>query len=739
MTVVDNLQTEDALPPKQWPQHLQCHPEAFQFMQEDYLEFFLRMDSALFDHPTDEVEDEDEPNKKKNEKQHQEWTVFMHLATVMGSTIHESFSIAAQQNFAVDNAVYEWVTADKTKRIIKKMIALHSNVPEIFMSPSSTSTSTSTSSGVRIGVSHILSKQSGRFLAPALHKTHGLNAVLYEAPYIYGEDQPTSAVLRSLVRQALARTDPIVLQQDMNVDIVYVEDVVQSVFESINSVFNGSVVSLASREPLTNMAEVARLVAQQMGDEAYAPSISVNNVLSADMLPSFPSSQTLTCQNLSNMEAVIAYMISLQQQTDDDLNAAAHEKEKQQKDLALYSSFQCSGGNQKFPDMTPHNEDSLSYKNKVCKLENVCLQGTTMMYFQHPEEAMAPDFVQVQDLNMVMLGIVHDMTPAMNFHLTVLPDSPVPGHFEFTDAKTWFLILASFSDGVGHHLLDDLYPVLAAMDIFDVPYEDVGLTYTGCEILDHFNEVCVYDYTKYRGEVCHDNFDFFSKLIFDTHAIPLGNVMNNKNDVKCFKSLVVGQNYVFNVDTVDKQRAVTLRKGRDLIIKHLQNNPKHLLYKELEVYEDELFVLVLPKNNPGFQEDVLWPNMCEDILALLQGLNVGVGKGVTKVVCSPSGYLPREMEMTLINKAAVIVAEHGTLSLLAGFYGSDGTVLITVGTNDAIKSAETLPFALHIYVLYTTMEKLESLPSLLRYGLHLAAKNRNITLKNAAVNNATLS
>ena len=710
VTVVDCLQEEDALLPEHWPPHLQCPPESLSFIHEDYRKYFQRMDATLLD-------SNEEVIKK------QEWTIFLHLATAGGGVgaTSESFFRAAQENLAVDNAAFEWVVANPTRRIITKMITVHSKVPELF-----------TSSPPGMGASHVLSKQSGRFLAPALHRTHGLNVALFEAQYVYGEDQPRTAALWSVVRQALSKVDPLVLHRDMNINFLYVEDVVQCVFMNMNSVFDGSVVSLSAGET-TNMTAVAQVVAQQMSDPEYQPSITVNenDVTSVDVLAALPTDETLACENMGSMEAVIARMISLQQA--EDARERETQKQEESQALPLYSSFQCSGGNQLFTDMKPFNEDSLSKKNKVCKLENVCLLDTNLLYFQHPEESLAPDFVQVQDLNMVKLGITHDIAADLNFQLSVLPNTPLPNHFEFTDAKTWFLILASYSDGIGHLLMDDLYPVLAAMDMFDVSYEDVALTYTGCELLDYYGEVCSYDPTKYRGEVCHDNYEYFSKLMFDKYAVPMGNVNHNEQRLKCFKSLVVGQNYVFNVDTVDKQRAVTLRKGRDLIMQNVYNSNR--IGNELDSIKDQFFVLILPKNNPGFQEDVLWPNMCEDVHSMLRSLGVsvkgvadGAGAGVG-VVCNPSGSLRREVEMGLINQAAFIIAEHGTLSLLAGFYGGDGTVLVTVGTNDAIKSAETLPYALHLHVLFTTMERMDSMQSLLRYGLHLAATNRNITLE----------
>jgi hypothetical protein len=471
---------------------------------------------------------------------------------------------------------------------------------------------------------------------------------------------------------------------------------------------------------------------------------------------SFPTQATMSCRNSKNISEEISRLIDIQKrkivqkEVTHKEKYQVHEKEQEQeppnthsqtqtgthdtphihhtnhnhevKQEPIYSSFQCSGGNQDFPNMKPFKNESFSLENKLCKLENVCLLkgGTKLMYFQHPEETVAPDFVQVQKKNMVKMGITQDIMPGNHFWINPVPSTPMPNTLNFSDNKTAFFILASYSDGVGHLLLDDLYPVLAAMDLFRVPMSDVTLLYTGCEILDYYREMNVYHPEKTRGEVCHEYFESFSKLVFSTQALRLQEL----GDARCFKSLVVGQNYVFNVDRVDKQRAVTLRKGRDLIMNNLHKTEKISSNPLLdEQIKDQFYLLILPKNNPGFQYDPLLPNLCQDVRQVLDGMLLSN----VLVVCNPSGALDREYEMLLINHAAIIVAEHGTLSLLAGFYGSDGTVLITVGRNESVKSAETLPYALHLYVLFTTVDR-NDFPNVLRYGVHKASVNKGFIL-----------
>jgi hypothetical protein len=119
----------------------------------------------------------------------------------------------------------------------------------------------------------------------------------------------------------------------------------------------------------------------------------------------------------------------------------------------------------------------------------------------------------------------------------------------------------------------------------------------------------------------------------------------------------------------------------------------------------------------GFLGDVLWPDMCEDISTMLHDAKV---HNEVEVVCAYTGLLTVEQEIIMVKSSPLIIAAHGTLSLL-GMFASDDTVVLSVGENDGIKCPNLMLYASHIHVLFTTVERRNELPQLLRYGLHLAA------------------
>ena len=697
VTIVDNLHNDDALHPLQWSEHLKCSPELLQFINNEYLDYFRETNDRIV-----------------NFNESQRWTVFLHLATTLDKkksdvTFTESVLLGVKENFAVDIAAIDWLTAFPNSRTFSNVIFLHSTAPEFFFFPSSP--------GLKI--SHMLSKQSGRHIIPSLHQSYGINVVQYEVEYVYGDDQDSSSAMKRIARLAKEKYDPIIIEQDFNMGFLHVTDLVNCVLNSYTKFVDGTLWSLLPPVRKSNMTSIARMIADKAD---YSPSIIVNSFLEDYNIPPFPAGRHAFCAMEENIDETVEELTKQVRQnatTDEMTHHKVEKLENVQEAEPIYSSFKCSGGNQDFHDMKPYDEDSISLKNKVCKLENICFQTDRFVYFQHPEESMAPEFVQIQRKNIVKLGLVQDVVVDFDFYLSIARSIAVPSHLEFDDNKTWFLILSSYSDGIGHHLMDDLYPVLSAMDLFEIPLDDAAIAYTGCRVLDHYNEKNAYNTSKNRSEVCDENFATFSKLIFDTEAVMLPKVMTSDRPYKCFKSLVVGQNYAFNVDTVDKMRAITMRKGRDLVTRHITNS---IEAKDMwDFIGGKFVVLILPKNNPGFQAGVLWPTICKDVPSILQKL----GLQDVMVICNPSGTLKRDVEISLINQASLIIAEHGTLSLLAAFYGRDGAVLISVGKDEEVKNTETLLYSLHIHVLFTTIERMDNMTSLLRYGLHLAARNHH--------------
>jgi hypothetical protein len=268
-------------------------------------------------------------------------------------------------------------------------------------------------------------------------------------------------------------------------------------------------------------------------------------------------------------------------------------------------------------------------------------------------------------------------------------------------------------------LLDDLFPAIAALDIFNVDFSEeerghvAAIIYSGCEDVHTANlDVSSYPSSdkfdrsdeEFKFNACTDNFKKYSKLIFGDEATPLTSL---KGRTLCFKQLIIGQGGSLDMACVDKQRAVTLRKGRDAIVRSLNLHDKPS--------PQGLSVMVLTKHT--------WPTMCEDITTMVhkQLLMEDI-----PIMCIDPGMFSAEDEIELMQSATLIVAVHGTVSLMS-LFAKDGAVVISIGQEgEPLKDGQTLPYATHIKALYTTEERVESMPSLIRYGLFTAASNFDI-------------
>lgn len=230
--------------------------------------------------------------------------------------------------------------------------------------------------------------------------------------------------------------------------------------------------------------------------------------------------------------------------------------------------------------------------------------------------------------------------------------------------------------------------------------------YTGCDIATRVEDDIHPFINNVPADIlCENNFRKYGKLIFGKEATPLQSLRGQE---PCFKQIIIGHGGSLSMAYVDKQRGVTLRKGRDAIIKNLnlQDMPPP---KGLSV-----IVLTKPKTLRMMCEDI--ENMVHSRLQMED----------IPIICINPGDFSMEEEIELIQSATLIVAVHGTTSDLS-LFARNGTVLISIGQeNEQLKEGQTLLYATHINTFYTTEERTRSLPNLIRYGLFLAATNLQI-------------
>ena len=308
--------------------------------------------------------------------------------------------------------------------------------------------------------------------------------------------------------------------------------------------------------------------------------------------------------------------------------------------------------------------------------------------------------------------------------------------------------------------LDDLFPIQTAMSLFDIDPNNSRLVYMSCSQVPSGGVDSEMDINKWRKK-CATNFETYSRLMWGKKkAHYKSNTDNNGNNVHkeqeyekeqiavgmeewgrsqekekfCLKEVVIGQGHVFgnrkfpdvdgdesnggyavtrSYNFPDRYFGISLRRCRDAVVKNLQNpvlSPPSVLR-----------VLIIPKTQ-SLTTPSLHPDLCSAMTTVLAEL-----VPVMEVVCLQSGGSVEE-EISLVRTFPLIIAEHGTVSYLS-IFGHDHTVLISVGHQRGMKELDTLSFATHIKVLFTTFEDKPAMAQLVRYGLHLAATGFNLSLE----------
>lgn len=112
-----------------------------------------------------------------------------------------------------------------------------------------------------------------------------------------------------------------------------------------------------------------------------------------------------------------------------------------------YSSFSCISGNQEFKeDWKSGNRGNISFvDHRVCMLENICIDYPSVNYYQHPEEARAPAFLQLMKSEEIARLNTNDAPGGVR-----VIESTVPG--PGMDDHTWFLSQAYVGYNMAHLL-----------------------------------------------------------------------------------------------------------------------------------------------------------------------------------------------------------------------------------------------------------------------------------------------
>jgi hypothetical protein len=598
------------------------------------------------------------------------------------------------ENIGVDIAAFHWAADMYSRNAIGSVIAV--NV--VTSTPAGTTTSDSTSLFVDMLASH----------------SSEIKTRIIRIYNVFGESQPSGqGIIARIVHDVAARKPVLDIPVNHCGGYIYVTDAARAVF----SVVTESDETASMNSDTTTVESSGRSIVVIRNELLVATSVILAEILSVappDYVPDvtssfFDSDPSSVCSIKSGVSTTSSYLQielstpspspslsatlqwitsklacrSLRDGIQEIMKSTMHDTgdmNGSNKKKKVYSSVQCTAGHQTFPeDWHFYEDDYNSIDNRVCMFENICLLDKRLVYFQHEAETDAPDYAKLsfQDIIFLRLNGLYDI----DLQIDVAPKQHIDfDKFEYIDDKTWLFALTTFAFNFGHLMIDDVHSALAAMDVFNICPEESHLIYYGCEryVKSDFSRTAESS-TSYDldGEgsldkLCHQNFKTYSKLVFGQEALDLRQ-LDDRN--VCFKKLIMGHTNIFRQYVVDKQRAVTMRKGRDMLLNNLGLH--HNLLPQ------SLSIIILPKLSGITLAKPLWPDMCIDVTRTIRDVLL---LNDIPIRCLP--YDKRRTvkeEIFLTQQATFFIAEHGTVSYLPLLYANDGAVLLSVGHKDFIK------------------------------------------------------
>ena len=706
VTIVDNMISDSAIEINKWPEHLSNENCSISFHRMDCREYFASSISRY------------------------NFNVFIHLAAIIGGrAMIEGNPLAVAEDLAIDSAAFKYAVDETSKP--ERMIYFSSSAayPVRYQDINDKNVLNEDMINLTtqdIGIPDLTygwSKLTGEYLAQIASKQYGLNVSVYRPMSGYGEDQHTSYPFNSILKQILKKEDPISIWSDSVRDFVHVDDIVDCVVDSMDQLNAYEAINIGSGIA-TSFTQLAREMAFLVG---YTPNINV--------LEGKPSGPMHRVGDVSKFKSVgCSNKISLQQGI---LRAIEYSMtrppmEEVAKSAVQYSSMQCTAGAQNIPcsslQKTPETFPyANSYKRRVCKFENVCRINGTFTYFANRDSAVP--LTSFNDGKLLRLGYKsYDWAPHVVF-------DTIPTNIPYSKTTYNLLYETSYSDNFGHFLIDDMLPQLFALNMWNIPVNDVTFVVSKyCELKGITSKGLVdiespLNPNMTRNEACINKYNTIYKYIFDA---PM-----QTNDIEdiCYQKLIAGQSHTFSLNSLTLGRSGLLRQLRDLVVD--RSGLSHLLIKK----NDNHKILVLTKDRGWTNPDkFLQVNLCNTVkrfsVTLVPSVEVHCFANVSDLT------FQNQLKMTL--ESTLIITEHGTLSY-ASLFVRDGLVSIVLAAeaNDTFKEPQILLHMTHCQVYYLNTEKIETdLYPMILLGLNQVSKNLGIQMptyseKSTVNNNGT--
>lgn len=239
----------------------------------------------------------------------------------------------------------------------------------------------------------------------------------------------------------------------------------------------------------------------------------------------------------------------------------------------IYSRYQCAGGGNS-QNMHIHNWtiNHMQYQSfpcndprfRVCLFENICRIKEKLVFFQD-QTASAEDSDFLPWKGMVHLGYLNE-----KFEISV-EFNRLPEALMFHPTNLFSFQSPSFSNDLGHLLIDDVMPIFTALDMFDIGNLSLQVAFIPpswqltAEQVQNADMLTPWLLTK--NETLQGEFFFRSwgKYFFDKDVI----FANQFPDNICFKNVLVGHNSAFSHHSSTIARAGYLRRFRDHVVNRI--------------------------------------------------------------------------------------------------------------------------------------------------------------------------
>ena len=244
---VDNLMSESALPPSEWPVPLKCNVE---FHKMDCRDYFKNAALGLV----------------------RDYDLIIHLAAVVGGRAKlESAPLEVSEDLSIDAAFFNWLTrlpSRKAKVVYFSSSAVYPvHLQQLHIPSRLLSEDLLSFSNPSIGVPDVTcgwAKMTGEYLAKVAHDVYGINIVCYRPFSGYAETQNGAYPFNGILKRVMKNESPIDIWSDSVRDFVHIDDVLDCVFHTMYLVQDGSAINIGTGRP-TSFSQLANMMLKEAG------------------------------------------------------------------------------------------------------------------------------------------------------------------------------------------------------------------------------------------------------------------------------------------------------------------------------------------------------------------------------------------------------------------------------------------------------------------------------------------